>query len=92
MASKHFADRFIASARQLKNPLCVGLDPHLDLIPDEFGVRLDKPNSDRTAQGVFEFLRLVVDECANKVPVVKPQIAFFEQLGWRGLRVLEQLT
>jgi orotidine-5'-phosphate decarboxylase len=26
------------------------------------------------------------------VPIIKPQIAFFEQLGWRGLRTLERLV
>jgi orotidine-5'-phosphate decarboxylase len=92
VAAWHFADRFIASARLLKNPLCVGLDPHLERIPAPFGVRVDDLASDQTADGVQAFFEAVIDACAGKVPIVKPQIAFFEQLGWRGIRVLEALV
>lgn len=80
------------AARRLNNPLCVGLDPHLERIPKEFGVQLDAPASDASAEGVRAFFSDVIDACSGKVPVIKPQIAFFEQLGWRGLRVLEQLV
>jgi len=89
---QHFADRYIEATRQLKNPLCVGLDPHLERIPTEFGVRLDALGSEQSAAGVQAFFEIVIDVCAGKVPVIKPQIAFFEQLGWRGLRALERLV
>ena len=32
----HFADELIGRVRELGHPLCVGLDPHLDLIPSPF--------------------------------------------------------
>src|ERR1043166_9278993 len=92
MSRAPFADRYLEAARRLKNPLCVGLDPHLEHIPSEFGVRLDALASDTSADGVRAFFEIVIDECAGKVPVIKPQIAFFEQLGWRGLRALESLV
>jgi orotidine-5'-phosphate decarboxylase len=92
VAQLHFADRFIEAARRLGNPLCVGLDPHLEGIPHGFGVRPDEPASDASAEGVERFFIAVLDACAGQVPIVKPQIAFFEQLGWRGLRVLERLV
>ena len=92
MADAHFADRYLEAARRLQNPLCVGLDPHLERIPREFGVRLDALASDASADGVQACFEVVIDECAGKVPVIKPQIAFFEQLGWRGLRALERLV
>ncbi len=88
----HFADRFSESAGRLGNALCVGLDPHLERIPHGFGVRADDPASDATADAVESFFVAVLDTCAGKVPIVKPQIAFFEQLGWRGLRALERLV
>jgi orotidine-5'-phosphate decarboxylase len=88
----HFADRFSEAARRLGNPLCVGLDPHLEGIPHGFGVRTDDLASDASANGVEKFFGEVIDTCAGKVPIVKPQIAFFEQLGWRGLRTLERLV
>jgi len=92
MSDGHFGDRYLEAARRLKNPLCVGLDPHLERIPKEFGVRLDAPASESSADGVQACLEIVIDECAGKVPVIKPQIAFFEQLGWRGVRALERLV
>lgn len=88
----HFADRFIESAQRLGTPLCVGLDPHLEQIPSEFLVRPSEPFSEYSARGTLEFLEQVIDECAGRVPAVKPQIAFFEQLGWRGIQILEQLV
>jgi orotidine-5'-phosphate decarboxylase len=92
VAAPHFADQFIAAARQLQNPLCVGLDPHMERIPREFGVAPSALASDTSAAGVRAFFEEVIDACAGRVPVIKPQIAFFEQLGWRGLRVLEALV
>jgi orotidine-5'-phosphate decarboxylase len=88
----HFADRFVQSARRLRNPLCVGLDPYLERIPVEFEVAIEEPAGDATAQGVLGFLTEVLDQCAGQVPAVKPQIAFFEQMGWRGMRCLEQVV
>ncbi len=88
----HFADRYVEAARQLKSPLCVGLDPHLERIPAEFGVRLDELGSEQSADGVQACFEQVIDLCTGRVPVIKPQIAFFEQLGWRGMRALERLV
>jgi orotidine-5'-phosphate decarboxylase len=92
MTRLHFADRFIESSRRLGTPLCVGLDPHLELIPAEFGVLPGSPSSPRTVDGVLRFLGEVLQECAGRVSIVKPQIAFFEQLGWRGIQALEELV
>lgn len=50
-----------------------------------------EPGDERTARAVESFLGAVLERAADRVAVVKPQIAFFEQLGWGGLRVLEGL-
>jgi orotidine-5'-phosphate decarboxylase len=92
VAGWHFADRYVEAARRLGNPLCVGLDPHFERIPAEFGVQPGALASDASADGVQSFFEAVIDLCAGKVPIVKPQIAFFEQLGWRGLRALERIV
>ncbi|MBY0400659.1 orotidine-5'-phosphate decarboxylase [Myxococcota bacterium] len=49
------------------------------------------PGDERTAEAVEALLGAVLDRVAGRVAVVKPQIAFFEQLGWRGMRVLERI-
>jgi orotidine-5'-phosphate decarboxylase len=48
-----------------------------------------EPADPKTAESVEHFLCTVLDRLEGKVAIVKPQIAFFEQLGWRGMRMLE---
>jgi orotidine-5'-phosphate decarboxylase len=89
---RHFADRAITRIRQLGHPLCVGLDPHLDLLPKLFRRGTMGPKDPQTAEAVEAFLLAVLAVVGQRVAVVKPQIAFFERLGWRGLRVLERVA
>lgn len=77
----HFGDALISRVRELGSPLCVGLDPHPERIPDSFG----PAGSAETAE---RFCCAIVDRLVDRVAVVKPQIAFFEQLGWPGFRAL----
>ncbi len=87
----HFADSLIERTRTLGHPLCVGLDPHLGLIPEHFRRGTMAPNDPETALAVEEFLGAVIDRIAGRVAIVKPQIAFFERLGWRGMQILDGL-
>ncbi len=88
----HFADQLIARVRELGHPLCVGLDPHLGEIPPVFAKGDMAPTSEATAKAVEEFLFAVLDRAAGRVAVVKPQIAFFEQLGHRGIETLTRVV
>ena len=87
----NFADRLIERTRALGHPLCVGLDPHLARIPSLFRGGSMAPGDPSTAPAVEKFLGAVIDRIAGRVAIIKPQIAFFEQLGWRGIRVLDGL-
>jgi orotidine-5'-phosphate decarboxylase len=64
-----------------RGPLCIGIDPHPALL-ERWGL------SDDIA-GLERFARTVVDALADRVAVVKPQSAFFERFGSRGIHVLE---
>ncbi len=90
-ATPNFADRLIERTRALGHPLCVGLDPHLARIPPVFRRGSMAATEEATSQAVEEFLATVIDRIAGRVAIIKPQIAFFEQLGWRGMRVLDGL-
>jgi orotidine-5'-phosphate decarboxylase len=90
-AAPHFADQLITRVRDLGHPLCVGLDPHLAPISDLFRKGSMAPNEEQTADAVEAFLGAMIDRLAGRVAAIKPQIAFFEQLGWRGIRVLDGL-
>lgn len=50
------------------------------------------PTDARTPDAVEAFLGAILERVAGRVAIIKPQIAFFERLGWRGLRVLERLV
>jgi len=79
----------VERVRALGHPLCAGLDPHLDRIPPLFRSGSMAPGAPETAAAVEAFCVAVLDRLAGRVAVVKPQIAFFERLGWRGLQALE---
>jgi orotidine-5'-phosphate decarboxylase len=63
---------------------CAGIDPHPALL-DQWGLT-DSVN------GLEKFALTAVESFANVVPVVKPQSAFFERFGSRGVAVLEQVV
>lgn len=88
----HFADDLVERLRELGHPLCAGLDPHLDLIPPLFRQGTMAPGDPKTAKAVEVFLREILHRVAGRVAIVKPQIAFFEQLGLPGLSALAGLV
>jgi orotidine-5'-phosphate decarboxylase len=90
-ATAHFGDAVVQRVRQLGHPLCAGLDPHLAPIPPLFRQGSMAPGDPATADAVEAFLLAFVERLRGRVAVAKPQIAFFEQLGWRGWRVLERV-
>ena len=51
-----------------------------------------RPEDPATSEVVQAFCLEVIDRLEKRVAVVKPQIALFEQLGWRGIQVLEVLV
>ncbi|MFD3564346.1 orotidine-5'-phosphate decarboxylase [Streptomyces sp. NPDC058686] len=65
-----------------RGPLCVGIDPHVALL-SAWGLNDD-------IDGLERFTRISVEALADTVAVVKPQSAFFERFGSRGVAVLER--
>ncbi len=88
----HFADCLIDRVRALGHPLCVGIDPSLERIPPLFRRGDMAPCAPVTADAVQEFCCRLVDLVADCVAVIKPQMALFEALGWRGIRALERVV
>jgi orotidine-5'-phosphate decarboxylase len=88
--SASFADRWVAAQRRLGHPLCVGLDPNTRTIPPLFGDAASSPEA--AAAAAERFCLAGIERLAPRVAAVKPQSAYFECLGWRGLRALERVT
>lgn len=63
-------------------PLCLGIDPHPDQLPD--GLAAGLPGIERFARGIIE-------AAAAEAAAIKVNIAFFEAFGSAGLAALERL-
>ncbi len=88
-----FADRLEAAVERKGNPCLVGIDPHLELLPDPFaGAREEGRTRAERARLVAEFCCQLVDLVADRVPAIKPQSAFFEQLGADGAAAWERVV
>ncbi len=66
-----------------RGPFCVGIDPHAGLLHD-WGL-------DDDVAGLERFALTAVEAVAPHVSVVKPQSAFYERFGSRGIAVLERV-
>ncbi|MEE3368843.1 MAG: orotidine-5'-phosphate decarboxylase [Planctomycetota bacterium] len=85
-----FGERLLNAVRRCRTPVLVGLDPRRDQLPPALKPAMDaEPRSVATAYA--EFCRGVIDVVAASVPAVKPQAAFFEQLGAAGMVALAEV-
>ncbi|MFF4820227.1 orotidine-5'-phosphate decarboxylase [Kitasatospora sp. NPDC001309] len=72
----------LRQALDARGQLCVGIDPHASLL-SAWGLGDD-------LAGLETFSRTVVEALADRVAVLKPQAAFFERFGSKGVAVLEK--
>lgn len=89
----HFADRLNAAIKSKKSVVCVGLDPRLEQIPEFIKKQAQARHKNvftAAAEAILEFNKGIIDAVADLVPVVKPQIAFYEQYGHEGVRAFEE--
>lgn len=77
-----FGQRFIAAVED-RGPLCAGIDPHASLLAE-----WDLPDD---VSGLERFALTAVEGLAPHVALVKPQSAFYERFGSRGVAVLERV-
>jgi orotidine-5'-phosphate decarboxylase len=86
-----FSDRLTVAVQRSANPVVVGLDPRYEHLPP---VLRQHNSADRAGRAAAfgQFCRAVIDVVAPLVPVVKPQMAFFEELGPPGLQVLSEVV
>jgi orotidine-5'-phosphate decarboxylase len=90
-SSPSFIDQLTAAVGRCSNPLLVGLDPRFDLLPAPLKSLRDL-NYETRAHAYRDFCRGVIDVVAPLVPAVKPQAAFFEELGPPGMQALADVV
>jgi orotidine-5'-phosphate decarboxylase len=83
-----FAVRLADAIRGCKTPVLVGLDPRFESLPTPLIQGLEPTNPLEVASAFETFCKQVIDVVAPLVAVVKPQAAFFEQVGVPGMAAL----
>lgn len=86
-------DRLIERIIKTGNPSCAGLDPTLDMMPqqikNEMFARYGKTPK-AVSQMFFNFNREIIDHVYDIVPAVKLQIAMYEKYGTEGIMAYMQ--
>ena len=89
MSFDHLQEAIIAK----KNPTVAGLDARIEYVPQyirdaayaQHGVGLQG-----ACEAIWQFNVGLIDALCDIVPAVKPQSAYYENLGWRGMEMLER--
>jgi orotidine-5'-phosphate decarboxylase len=89
-----FGDRLQQAIRRKGTPICVGIDPIFEMLPDEVaGAPSGRDANDYEAviDAIFAFTTRVLKVVAPLVPVVKFQSAYFEKYLWEGVEAYYSL-
>ena len=82
-------NKLVENIKKTNAPIVVGLDPTLAFVPEhvqkkafaEYGETLEG-----AAEAIWQFNRGLIDALCDIVPAVKPQAAYYENLGYeKGL-------
>lgn len=84
---KAFVDLLVGAIERAGSPICVGLDPVLEKLPERVRAEHWEPT-----KAIEAFSTGVIDAVAGVAPVVKLQSACFERYGAAGVRVLEHVA
>ena len=76
-----FINKLKLATERNSSYVCVGLDPRLDKIPAFLSSENDP---------IYVFNKAIIDATFDKVCAYKPNIAFFEQYGLKGLEALKK--
>lgn len=87
-----FAQRLAEEVVRKGNGVCVGIDPRFESLPESLRNNLASQDLAGRAAAYSLFGKTIIDVVAPLVPVVKPQAAFFEQLGPAGMNALGEIV
>ncbi len=76
-----------------KNPTIAGLDARIEYVPEHIRAKYVAQYGETlqaAVEAIFEFNCGLMDALCDIVPAVKPQSAYYENLGWRGMEMLER--
>ena len=77
----------------MKNPTMAGLDPKPEYVPEHIRKAAYAAHGETltgAAEAIWQFNKGLIDALCDIVPAVKPQSAYYERLGWRGMELMEK--
>ena len=89
----NFSDRLAEAIKAKNNPSVLGLDPRLEYIPESIKAESRKQVDNEfqaAAESIVEFNRRLIDSTCDIIPIIKPQVAYYEMFGVEGLRALDE--
>jgi len=82
----NFTEKLKASILSTQSVLCVGLDPVFERMPSFIS-----ESSGDTAESIYKFCKIIIEETSPYAAAFKPNLGFFEAYGSDGIKVFEQL-
>lgn len=92
--SELFADRLLDAIERKGGPVCVGIDPVFEMLPDAIvgePARHNSEDPETAIDAIFAFTTSVLRIVAPLVPCVKFQSAYFERYLWEGVEAYYSL-
>lgn len=88
MSAKHLIENILRT----KSILCVGLDPTVNQLPAVLKKEIEAKGKtiESAAEALLSFNKSIIDAICDIVPVVKPQSAYYEALGYQGVKVYHE--
>ena len=89
-----FSARLTAAIQSKGTPACIGLDPKASALPPALLQNISAQENaapHQLAEIYLQFCKEVIDVVAPLVPIVKPQLAYFEALGPHGTTALAEV-
>ncbi|BEP30079.1 orotidine-5'-phosphate decarboxylase [Helicovermis profundi] len=77
-------DKLIEKVDLKKSHIVVGLDPRIELMPENFISKKIREGAS-LSNILFEFNKKIIDSVYDLVPAVKPQVAYYEMYGIEGM-------
>ena len=80
-------DLLIEKIRQVRNPVCVGLDTSLEYLPEQMQKKC-RTFSD-AGKAITEFNFALIEKLKPLIPAVKVQVAYYEMYGIPGMQAFQ---
>jgi orotidine-5'-phosphate decarboxylase len=89
-----FCDHLLDAIDYSHAPICVGIDPIVESLPDAVRGKFLSGEDDAEAavDAIFEFTTRILKIVAPHVPIVKFQSAYFEKYMWEGVEAYYSLV